>query len=114
MNDKRYERLKGKGPIPSRDFIIDVNKLTNPGIIGDILRNTRGDWGDWRVPIEPCSWTNTFGRSGFFLHGGREPGSAGCIDIGGGLFGDKDSDRVLKSLKSDPDKKVTLTVFTNW
>ena len=30
--------------------------------------------------------TNTHGRSGFFLHGGRIPGSAGCIDVGSGEF----------------------------
>ena len=25
--------------------------------------------------------TNTYGRSGFSVHGGVEPGSAGCIDL---------------------------------
>jgi hypothetical protein len=26
--------------------------------------------------------TQTHGRSGFFVHGGDTPGSAGCIDVG--------------------------------
>jgi hypothetical protein len=41
-------------------------------------------WGDRRIPIEPGGGTNLHGRNpkGFYLHGGRYIGSAGCIDIG--------------------------------
>jgi len=42
------------------------------------------------VPLQPDQGTDTFGRAGFFLHGGKVPGSAGCIDVGGNdtdLFG---------------------------
>jgi len=40
--------------------------------------------GDWRVALHlhSSNATDTFGRSGFFLHGGRYIGSAGCIDVG--------------------------------
>ncbi len=40
------------------------------------------DWGEYRVPAHPNEGTNTLGRSGFFIHGGKTPGSAGCIDVG--------------------------------
>ena len=42
-----------------------------------------GDWGKFRVPLQPDPSTKTLGRDGFFLHGGKKPGSAGCIDVGG-------------------------------
>ena len=40
-----------------------------------------GRWGKPRVWLEPSKETNTYGRSGFSIHGGEEPGSAGCIDL---------------------------------
>jgi RHS repeat-associated protein len=38
-------------------------------------------WGTQRVPLTPAAGTDTLGRSNFFIHGGAEPGSAGCIDL---------------------------------
>ncbi len=40
-------------------------------------------WGTQRVPLTPSARTDTLGRDNFFIHGGREPGSAGCIDLCG-------------------------------
>lgn len=37
-------------------------------------------WGDFRFPLIPESGTEMFGRSDMYLHGGKSPGSAGCID----------------------------------
>jgi hypothetical protein len=37
--------------------------------------------------MHPNEGTNTFGRGGIIMHGGKKPGSAGCIDVGSG---DKD------------------------
>lgn len=37
--------------------------------------------GKHRVWLEPSKETNTFGRYGFSIHGGKEPVSAGCIDL---------------------------------
>lgn len=75
------------------------------------MRNFRGDWGDWRVPLIPQKGTKTYGRSGFFLHGGSIPGSAGCVDFGGGLFGNQDSDRLLRDILNDPDGVIPVIVF---
>ena len=38
-------------------------------------------WGIRRVWLQPDKNTNTYGRSGFSIHGGWNKGSAGCIDI---------------------------------
>jgi predicted nucleotidyltransferase len=38
-------------------------------------------WGWIATPLEPHPETQTFGRSGFYLHGGLFPGSKGCIDL---------------------------------
>ena len=38
-------------------------------------------WGRYRISIHPFTTTETFGRGGFFIHGGATPGSAGCIDL---------------------------------
>ena len=38
-------------------------------------------WWTSRVWLEPAKETNTYGRDNFSIHGGEEPGSAGCIDL---------------------------------
>ena len=38
-------------------------------------------WGQHRIWLEPAPGTVTHGRSGFSIHGGDTPGSAGCIDL---------------------------------
>jgi hypothetical protein len=92
------------GPIPEGDYVMDPSKLTDPNYVKDVLRNLLGDWGDWRVELVPEDGTKTCNRKGFFMHGGRKPGSAGCIDIGGGLFGNEESDRLKNDILRDPDK----------
>ena len=110
MNNSDMEREPNIGPIPRGRYHIDTTQISDPNIFIDIARNmVRGDWGDWRVPIFADSGTNTHGRSGFFLHGGLFLGSAGCIDIGGGLFGDASTARLLRDLQADPDHLVPLS-----
>jgi hypothetical protein len=50
------------------------------------------------------------GRDGFFLHGGRRFGSLGCIDVGGGKYGDARTNQLLLDLLADPDGIVPLAV----
>lgn len=38
-------------------------------------------WGNFRASITPTNSTNTYGRSSFFIHGGKFAGSHGCIDL---------------------------------
>ena len=49
-------------------------------------------------------------RDNFFLHGGSLPSSAGCIDIGGGLCGNQQTDQLLADLQNDSDGIVELQV----
>jgi RHS repeat-associated protein len=69
-----------QGPIPPGNYSLDPSQISE----GGFLRNLLGDWGKYRAPLTPDSSTNTYGRDGFFLHGGKKPGSAGCIDVGSG------------------------------
>lgn len=89
-----------EGPIPAGMYYIYPSELSDPNIIHDIARNTRGDWGDFRIRIRPFASTNTYGRDGFFLHGGAYAGSAGCIDVGGGVFGNKQTNLLKKAIKA--------------
>ena len=93
----RYQHIPNKGPIPeglyyarqSRRQALAMKDVTLK--LGEILgikkhqqRNWSGNpiaWGLQRVWLEPDSQTNTYGRSGFSIHGGLSKGSAGCIDI---------------------------------
>jgi RHS repeat-associated protein len=70
--------VSGQGPIPLGTYIADPKQISE----GGWLRNLLGDWGRFRVPLTPNLGTETFGRGGFFLHGGEVPGSAGCVDVG--------------------------------
>lgn len=113
-NNPGCERREDEGPIPRGGYYIDPNQIDNPPLLDDLRRNFRtprsaggGDWGDWRVRIYPTPGTQRFGRTGFYLHGGYFDGSAGCIDIGGGIFGD---DRLLNDLRRDPDGRIPLSV----
>jgi len=93
-----------KGPIPIGHYYINPKDMSNPSLFGDALRNFRpdspGDWGDWRIRIYAKLGTNTWGRDNFFIHGGSIKGSAGCIDVGGGLTGDQGTDKLLNIISS--------------
>jgi RHS repeat-associated protein len=113
-NETKCERMANKGPIPRGKYEIYPSQIDNPSFWRDFRRNFRderheggGDWGDWRVRIYPLPGTERFGRTGFYLHGGYWDGSAGCIDIGGGVFG---HDKLLEDLQRDPDNKIPLLV----
>lgn len=75
--------LEDQGPIPPGDYSLDSNSISHPETAwGRFKRSLTGDWGEYRAPMTPMSGTETHNRSGFFMHGGKTPGSAGCIDIG--------------------------------
>jgi hypothetical protein len=58
----------------------------------------------------PNIGTNTFERPGFYMHGGSLPGSAGCIDVGGGVFGNAETDQLLNDIINDPDGKIPVFI----
>ena len=87
-----YQSVKDKGTIPEGTYVARQSELQ---FYKDItwdnrLRSAVGfgtwrggtdSWGESRVWLEPSKETNTYDRSGFSVHGGAEPGSAGCIDL---------------------------------
>ncbi|RUR53279.1 tlde1 domain-containing protein [Vreelandella populi] len=86
-----------EGPLPVGGYLIRKEDLSDPGLLRGAYRNLRyGDWGDWRVRLYPQEGIefDLYGRDNFFLHGGSIPGSAGCIDIGGGLLGNNNTDTI--------------------
>lgn len=88
----KYQDKVYKGPIPEGEWI---GKQSQHQRIQDItswdrIRSSVGfgtwgglenSWGEDRVWLEPEEKTNVFKRSGFSIHGGAVPGSAGCIDL---------------------------------
>ncbi|CAN5233771.1 hypothetical protein BH10PSE15_BH10PSE15_14240 [soil metagenome] len=74
------QRLSSVGPIPEGIYWINPAQMWTNGWhkIG-----SRASWGNHRVTIHPFTTTETFGRGGFFIHGGDTPGSKGCIDLVG-------------------------------
>ena len=96
----QYQNVANKGPIPEGTYYANQNQRKNItafdavagtgiGIANKLGANIhRGkwnggpiSWGTKRVWLQPDANTNTYGRSGFTIHGGWSKGSAGCIDI---------------------------------
>jgi hypothetical protein len=85
------QTLSNTGPIPEGNYYLDKSEISEVSYLSYLKRMLSpiasgklalADWGHVRAPLHPFSSTNTYGRSGFFLHGGMFSGSAGCIDIG--------------------------------
>jgi hypothetical protein len=74
------QRLSDKGPIPEGIYWIDPKQLKS---LWYYFGDAAAAWGSHRITIHPFHSTATFGRGGFFIHGGSTPGSAGCIDLTG-------------------------------
>lgn len=80
------------GPIPEGTYTLNPSEISTVtgwdfvkrGLSGIPEGHLWSDWGNNRVRLHEAAGTNTFGRSEFFLHGGRSPGSLGCIDVGTG------------------------------
>lgn len=97
------QRLKGQGPIPRGNYWIDPKEISG-GYIKALKWNLMdGDWGLYRTPLHPEMGTQTYGRDGFFLHGGNLPGSAGCIDVG-------EFDETIFYILKEEKTKVKVTV----
>jgi hypothetical protein len=107
MNDPAHSNRRGEGPLPIGTYTVNPRELSDPNIVLDYRLNWMdGDWGDWNIPLHPARGTITHGRSGFYIHGGSKEGSLGCIDIGGGINGNTETNR-LKGLIA-----ATLNPFT--
>lgn len=84
-----HQKVPFDGPIPEGNYHIypmatawraDQNMIDYA--IANIFKGFRkGPWGEARTSIYPDPGTETYGRRGFFIHGGEVAGSAGCIDL---------------------------------
>lgn len=63
------------GPIPAGSCWIDTSQLVDLRQKWFFETLYERSWGTHRVTIHPESGTKTFGRGGFFIHGGAVPGS---------------------------------------
>ena len=90
-----HQNVANHGPIPEGTYWADQNQRQNIGLLDAVLggitkvfnlpygtwKGSIPAWGTKRVWLRPDANTNTYGRSGFSIHGGLSKGSAGCIDI---------------------------------
>ncbi len=87
-----FQSVANKGPIPEGSYTVDPARTQSYSSTStwDRLKGNIGlgtwpggteSWGDTRTWLTPMKGTNTYGRSGFSIHGGTTPGSAGCIDL---------------------------------
>ena len=80
------------GPIPEGTYSLNPSDISTVsgwrymrrGLSGITQGHPWSDWGNNRVRLTPSGGTSTGNRDDFFLHGGRSPGSLGCIDVGRG------------------------------
>lgn len=109
LNNSSLECQKAswEGPLPVGIYVAKPEELNDPGLPHGTARNVlQGDWGDWRVRLHPKEGEEfeLYGRDNFFIHGGAFSGSAGCIDIGGGWYGNRQTDmlRTIILMSSKP------------
>lgn len=84
-DESAKESIPNEGPTPQGKYAIDPTRIQD-------MRGSGGaesiDWGSYRVPLEPYKSTvdrmvNCFKviRTSMYIHGGRDLGTIGCIEI---------------------------------
>ncbi|MGC8917683.1 MAG: tlde1 domain-containing protein, partial [Thermoanaerobaculum sp.] len=125
--DPTKQAVKNVGPIPEglyytgeiqelsdlsffQRIVVEASKL--PALAGIKFGPWPGGtvaWGSARTPLTPAPTTNTFGRGGFFIHGGSGSlKSAGCIDLGSG------GDRFFATLQVMPGGMSAVPVVVDY
>ncbi len=72
------QKRSNLGPIPEGKYWVYPFQFWENGFL---KRGSYEDWGNYRITLHPDKQTETYGRGGFFIHGGFNPGSAGCVDL---------------------------------
>jgi hypothetical protein len=89
---KEHQNLRDKGPLPEGQWLVkqsEYQQMPKRSLLDQLVNELgRGgwpggesSWGRHRIWLSPKAGTETHGRSGFSIHGGSDPGSAGCIDM---------------------------------
>ncbi|WP_082012116.1 tlde1 domain-containing protein [Burkholderia sp. A9] len=99
------QQMENVGPIPPGRYWIQPSQMwTNRWY----NLASRAAWGDHRLTIHVMPGTRTFGRGGFFIHGGSHAGSAGCINLNSRMEGFVRD--IEAATKDTPECYVPLTV----
>ena len=93
---KEYDGVKDKGPLPEGKWLVRQSQHQNFykdqskfdqfrseygfGIMGK-WRGGKDSWGNNRIWLEPAQGTDNKDRTNLSIHGGKEYGSKGCIDL---------------------------------
>jgi hypothetical protein len=93
------------GPIPEGQYWIDPKQMIDLQSRWFYTLRYKEPWGTHRITIHPFDSTQTFGRGGFFIHGGGTAGSAGCIDLTQQV-----ADFAHRLAATPPGTKVKITV----
>jgi hypothetical protein len=72
------QKVADLGPIPEGSYWIRLDEIQS-NWLG--MRRNAASWGNYWVTIHVFPGTKTHNRGGFFIHGGKTPGSIGCIDL---------------------------------
>ncbi len=94
-----FQHLKNKGPLPEGEYDVKQDEYSKmipffseiwwrygPKIMGRKTGSWQGGadaWGTQKIGLNPSGNQEMYGRGGFFIHGGKYPGSSGCIDLTG-------------------------------
>nr|WP_175737821.1 tlde1 domain-containing protein [Burkholderia ambifaria] len=97
--------MENVGPIPSGRYWIQPSQMWKNRWYN---LASRAAWGDYRLTIHVMPGTRTFGRGGFFIHGGTHAGSAGCINLHSGM--ENFVREIEAATKGMPECYVPLTV----
>ena len=93
----KFQNLRDKGPIPEGSYLLKQSEFYTWEGTDSFSRlicftgwldwklgkwpSCRTAWGTQRIALIPQKHTNIHGRHGFTIHGGKSPGSAGCVDL---------------------------------
>lgn len=90
---KENQGLKNKGPLPEGTYVARQSNLyyynDMPWLhkkvawtkVATRFPGGRRSWGNSKVALEPSQQNNMLGRKNFNIHGGKDLGSLGCIDL---------------------------------
>ena len=92
-NSQERQKMVGEGPLPEGQYWINPQKINRIaetslvnrayGVVGrGLFPGGKNSWGEGRIDILPKEVVvDGVKRNGFTIHGGKNPGSAGCIDL---------------------------------
>ncbi len=105
---KDRQKIPDVGPIPEENYWITPHELWENAWY---KQGSRDAWGNYRIAIHPYPAAKTYGRGGFFIHGGKFFGSAGCIDLASNM--NKFIEDLHKALPGGKNCYIPLSVKYN-